>query len=73
MQLSHFLQPELLNGILASVKLSCDDTDSRKHREAAVVDLSFLDGQDSRVLWNMSKSIVESLMVLKYDTMIQHK
>ena len=73
MQLSHFLQPELLNGILASVKLSCDDTDSRKHREAAVVDLSFLDGQDSRVLWNMSKSIIESLMVLKYDTMIQHK
>ena len=73
MQLSHFLQPELLNGILASVKLSCDDTDSRKHREAAVVDLSFLDGQNSRVLRNMSKSIIESLMVLKYDTMIQHK
>jgi len=68
MQLSHFLQPELLNGILASVKLSCDDTDSRKHREAAVVDLSFLDGQDSRVLRNMSKSIIESLIVLKYDT-----
>ena len=61
MQLSHFLQPELLNGILASVKLSCDDTDSRKHREAAVVDLSFLDGQDSRVLRNMSKSIIESI------------
>ena len=73
MQLSHFLQPELLNGILASVKLSCDDTDSRKHREAAVVDLSFLDGQNSRVLRNMSKSIIESLMVLKYDTMVQHK
>ena len=68
MQLSHFLQPELLNGIFASVKLSCDDTDSRKHREAAVVDLSFLDGQDSRVLRNMSKSIIESLIVLKYDT-----
>ena len=49
MQLSHSLQPELLNGILASVKLSCDDTDSRKHREAAVADLSFLDGTCQRL------------------------
>ena len=36
------LQPKLLNGILSRVQLRGNDANSRKHREAAVVNLTFL-------------------------------
>ena len=36
------LQPKLLNGILSRVQLRGNDANSRKHREAAVVNLMLL-------------------------------
>ena len=41
------LKAKLLNGILATVKFSSNDPDSSEHCEAAVVDLTLLNWEES--------------------------
>ena len=58
------LKAKLLNGILATVKFSSNDSDSSEHCEAAIVDLTLLNwgkSEEAKVSICVFKKVIHSL------------